>query len=63
MADNTDRLIRFLLPQGRCRGAIIRAENIVADAAHLHGLHNDNGKIALTCRYCNTSYEMDAPSA
>jgi len=38
MADNTDRLIRFLLPQGQCRGAIIRAENIVQEGSRLHGL-------------------------
>ena len=45
MADNTDRLIRFLLPQGQCRGAIIRAENIVQEGSRLHGLSSAPAKL------------------
>jgi len=43
MAGDQDRLIRFLLPQARCRGAIIRASGIAGKAAALHGL---NGPVA-----------------
>jgi len=38
MADNTDTLIRFLLPKAHTRGAIIRGSHIVQEAADMHGL-------------------------
>jgi len=38
MAGNPDSLIRFLLPELRVRGALIRADGIIAEAARLHGL-------------------------
>ncbi len=43
MAENEDRLIRFLLPGAFVRGAVIRAEHIVSDATAIHGL---NGSVA-----------------
>ena len=45
MAQDSDRLIRFLLPCAFVRGAIIRAEHIVNDAKTIHGL---NGAVAET---------------
>ncbi|MDQ6955947.1 MAG: Hsp33 family molecular chaperone HslO [Mariprofundaceae bacterium] len=38
MAENTDTLIRFLLPEAHTRGAIIRGTNIVEKAIAIHGL-------------------------
>jgi len=38
LATRQDRLIRFLLPGAQARGALIRADNIVEDAATIHGL-------------------------
>jgi len=38
MAENTDSLIRFLLPKAQTRGAIIRGTHIVEEALSIHGL-------------------------
>lgn len=38
MAANADPLIRFLLPESYTRGAIIRGQHIIAEAARVHGL-------------------------
>jgi len=38
MAENTDTLIRFLLPEAHTRGAIIRGTHIVEKAMSIHGL-------------------------
>jgi len=38
MAENTDTLIRFLLPKAHTRGAIIRGTHIVEKAIAMHGL-------------------------
>jgi len=38
MAEQSDALIRFLLPEAHTRGAIIRATSIVSEGARLHGL-------------------------
>ncbi len=38
MAENTDTLIRFLLPEAHTRGAIIRGTHIVEKALSIHGL-------------------------
>ena len=38
MAENTDQLIRFLLPEAHSRGVVIRAKHLFADANHIHGL-------------------------
>jgi len=38
MAEKHDRLIRFLLPEARARGVIIRGKHIFAEAADVHGL-------------------------
>jgi len=40
MAEQSDALIRFLLPEAHTRGAIIRATSIVKEGARLHGLGN-----------------------
>jgi len=37
VAEKNNSLIRFLLPEARARGAIIRADNIIARANELHG--------------------------
>jgi len=39
MAEKTDSLIRFLLPDAQSRGVIIRGSNIIAAANRIHGLH------------------------
>ncbi|MFQ5581714.1 MAG: Hsp33 family molecular chaperone HslO [Mariprofundaceae bacterium] len=39
MAEKTDRLIRFLLPDAHARGTIIRGSHIISEAARIHGLH------------------------
>ncbi|MDX8384004.1 MAG: Hsp33 family molecular chaperone HslO [Ghiorsea sp.] len=39
MAENTDTLIRFLLPDAFTRGVIIRGKNIFAEAEKVHGMH------------------------
>lgn len=44
MATNQDQLIRFLLPEAKARGAIIRGEHIIAEAADIHGL-NDQPRV------------------
>jgi len=41
MAPNTDTLIRFLLPEAKCRGAMIRGKHIFEDAAKIHGLSDE----------------------
>jgi len=41
MADNEDRLIRFLLPGAQARGAFIRAAHIVDKAGEIHGLQGE----------------------
>jgi len=38
MADNSDTLSRFLLPEAHSRGAIIRGKHIIQEASKLHGL-------------------------
>jgi len=43
MAENTDPLIRFLLPEAHSRGVIIRANHLFRDAGRIHGL---NGQVA-----------------
>ncbi len=43
MAENTDQLIRFLLPEARSRGVVIRAQYLFAEANRIHGL---NGQVA-----------------
>jgi len=43
MAENTDQLIRFLLPEAHSRGVIIRATHLFAEANRIHGL---NGPVA-----------------
>ena len=43
MAQHTDTLIRFLLPQAKCRGAIIRGQHIIQDACSVHGLAAEPG--------------------
>jgi len=43
MAENTDSLIRFLLPEAHSRGVIIRANHLFSDAGRIHGL---NGQVA-----------------
>ena len=43
MAENTDQLIRFLLPDAHCRGVVIRAEHLFSEANRIHGL---NGQVA-----------------
>ncbi len=43
MVEKSDQLIRFLLPDSRSRGVIIRATHIFEEANRLHGL---NGNIA-----------------
>jgi len=45
MAPNTDTLIRFLLPEAKCRGAIIRGTHIISDAAKIHGLSDEPAMI------------------
>lgn len=45
MAEKNDRLIRFLLPGARARGAIIRAENIIDRANELHGFSGVPGEM------------------
>ncbi|MDX8394938.1 MAG: Hsp33 family molecular chaperone HslO, partial [Mariprofundaceae bacterium] len=45
MADTTDTLIRFLLPEAHTRGAIIKASNIVKIGAETHGLSGMPGDI------------------
>ncbi|MDQ6996031.1 MAG: Hsp33 family molecular chaperone HslO [Mariprofundus sp.] len=43
MAENTDQLIRFLLPEAHSRGVIIRANHLFSEANRIHGL---NGQVA-----------------
>jgi len=43
MVENTDQLIRFLLPEAHSRGVIIRAKHMFAEANRIHGL---NGQVA-----------------
>ena len=43
MVTNSDQLIRFLLPDAHCRGVVIRAERLFAEANRMHGL---NGPVA-----------------
>jgi redox-regulated HSP33 family molecular chaperone len=43
MAENTDQLIRFLLPEAHCRGVVIRAQHLFSEANRIHGL---NGQVA-----------------
>lgn len=43
MAENTDQLIRFLMPEAHSRGVIMRAKNLFAEADRIHGL---NGQVA-----------------
>ena len=43
MVTNSDQLIRFLLPEAHCRGVVIRAERLFAEANRMHGL---NGPVA-----------------
>jgi len=43
MAENSDQLIRFLLPEAHTRGAIIRAPHLFSEANRIHGL---NGQVA-----------------
>jgi len=43
MAENSDQLIRFLLPDAHSRGAIIRASHLFTEANRMHGL---NGQVA-----------------
>ncbi len=43
MAEKPDQLIRFLLPEAHTRGAVIRAQGLIADANRIHGL---NGPVA-----------------
>jgi len=43
MAENTDQLIRFLLPEAHSRGVIIRARHLFSEANRIHGL---NGHVA-----------------
>ena len=38
MAAHSDTLIRFLIPDAQCRGAIIRGTHIIEDGAKAHGL-------------------------
>ena len=40
MAENPDQLIRFLLPEAQCRGAIIRGRHIIDEASRIHGLND-----------------------
>lgn len=39
MAENTDQLIRFLLPGAQCRGVVIRGSHIIDEASCIHGLN------------------------
>ena len=39
MAENSDQLIRFLLPEAQSRGALIRGSHIIAEASRIHGLN------------------------
>ena len=39
MAENSDQLIRFLLPEAQSRGAVIRGNQIIAEASRVHGLN------------------------
>ena len=39
MAENSDQLIRFLLPEAQSRGALIRGSHIIAEANRIHGLN------------------------
>ncbi len=39
MAENSDQLIRFLLPEAHCRGVVIRAEQMFAESNRMHGLN------------------------
>lgn len=41
----TDPLIRFLLPEAHTRGAIIRGNNVIAEASRIHGLNQATGKM------------------
>jgi len=43
MAESTDQLIRFLLPEAHSRGVMIRAPHLFAEANRIHGL---NGQVA-----------------
>ncbi|MDQ6993987.1 MAG: Hsp33 family molecular chaperone HslO, partial [Mariprofundaceae bacterium] len=42
---NNDELIRFLLPDAKCRGAIIRGTHIIKTAATTHGLSHEAGAL------------------
>jgi len=39
MAENSDQLIRFLLPEAQSRGALIRGSRIIDEASRIHGLN------------------------
>jgi len=43
MAENSDQLIRFLLPEAHSRGVVIRGNHLFSEAERIHGL---NGQVA-----------------
>ena len=45
MAENSDQLIRFLLPEAQARGALIRGTRIIAEASRIHGLNGPAAKL------------------